>query len=129
MRPKLVLKSQVYLTTPVVKINLRTPAVVHLRHIRLEHRRCDTILPTIEVPTTEVTPSYTLSRAAGGHRRTRERRSSRERGREQPSLGRHDNGNQQDAHLLECQGGLRAWKVGENTEDAARFSQRTLQAL
>jgi len=57
VRPKLVVKSQVYLTTPVVNINLHTPAVVHLSHIRLGNRRCDTIRPTIEVPTIEVTPS------------------------------------------------------------------------
>jgi len=163
VRPKLVVKYQVYLTTPVVEINLRTPAVVHLSHIRLGHRRCDTIRPTIDVSTIEVTPSQTLSRAAGVHRHsvrheyspvalsphhgqavrsprracvhrqypvcTRERLSIRERGREQPSVGRYDNGNQQDAHLLECQGGLRAWKLGASREDAVRFSQRALQAL
>jgi len=55
--PKLVVKYHVYLTTPVVEINLHTPAVVHLSLIRLGHRRCDTILRTIEVSTIEVTPS------------------------------------------------------------------------
>ena len=57
MLPKLVVKYHVYLTTPVVEINLHTPAVVHLSLIRLGHRRCDTILRTIEVSTIEVTPS------------------------------------------------------------------------